>query len=96
MNFVNRMFVLLMISASLLMATGANPRGTVQAQTTDHGTADRGSGTTAGESTQAKIARALSANSRQGLPHRPTQKNWTLQQNDRIPLNAHSRFANLG
>src|ERR1700720_1456408 len=61
MNFVKGIFVLLMISAGVLMATGANPRGTVQAQTADHGTADRGSGTTAGESTQAKIARALSA-----------------------------------
>jgi hypothetical protein len=61
MNFVNRMFVLLMLSAGALMATGANPRGVVQAQTADHGTVDQRSGTTAGESTQAKIARALSA-----------------------------------
>jgi len=38
------------------MATGANPRSTVQAQAADHG-----SGTAPGESTQAKIARALSA-----------------------------------
>jgi hypothetical protein len=66
MNFVKGIFVLLMLSAGVLMATGANPRGTVQAQTADHGTANHGtvdqrSGTTAGETTQAKIARALSA-----------------------------------
>jgi hypothetical protein len=61
MNFVKGIFVLLTLSAGVLMATGANPRGTVQAQTADHGTVDRGSGTTAGEATQAKIARALSA-----------------------------------
>ena len=61
MNFVNRIFVLLMLSAGALMAVGTNPRGAVQAQTADHGTVDQRSGTTAGESTQAKIARALSA-----------------------------------
>ena len=54
MNFVKGIFVLLTLSAGVLMATGANPRGTVQAQTADHGTANHGtvdqrSGTTAGE-----------------------------------------------
>ena len=43
------------------MATGANPRGTVQAQTADHGTADRVRGQRPEKRTQAKIARALSA-----------------------------------
>ena len=62
MNFVKGIFVLLTLSAGALMAAGANPRGTLQAQTADHGTANHGtvdqrSGTTAGESTQAKIAR---------------------------------------
>jgi len=61
MNFVKGIFVLLTLSAGVLMETGTNPRGTVQAQTADHGTVDHGSGTTAGETTQAKIARALSA-----------------------------------
>jgi len=61
MNFVKGIFVLLTLSAGVLMETGTNPRGTVQAQTADHGTADHGSGTAAGETTQAKIARALSA-----------------------------------
>jgi hypothetical protein len=61
MNFVKGIFVLLTLTAGVLMAMEANPRSTVQAQTADHGTADHGSGTTAGESTQAKIARALSA-----------------------------------
>src|SRR6202030_2259576 len=61
MNFVKGIFVLLTLTAGALMATGANPRRAVQAQTADHGTADHGSGATAGETTQAKIARALSA-----------------------------------
>jgi len=65
-NFVKGIFVLVTLTAGVLMATGANPRGRVQAQTGDHGTANHGtvdqrSGTTAGETTQAKIARALSA-----------------------------------
>jgi hypothetical protein len=61
MSFVRGAIVLLLISAGVLMATGANPRGADQAQTADDGTADHGSATTAGETTQAKIARALSA-----------------------------------
>ena len=61
MNFVKGIFVLVTLTAGVLMATGANPRGRVQAQTGDHGTVDQRSGTTAGETTQAKIARALSA-----------------------------------
>ena len=61
MNFVKGIFALLTLTAGVLMAMGANPRGTVHAQTADHGTANRGSGTTGGESTQAKITRALSA-----------------------------------
>jgi hypothetical protein len=61
MNFVKGIFVLLTLTAGALMAAGANPRGAVQSQTADHGTADHGSGTTAGETTQTKIARALSA-----------------------------------
>jgi hypothetical protein len=60
MNFVKGVLVLLMISR-VLVATGANPRGTAQAQAADHRTGDHGSGATAGETTQAKIARALSA-----------------------------------
>ena len=60
MNFVKGVLVLLMISR-VLLATGANPRGTAQAQAANHRTGDHGSGATAGETTQAKIARALSA-----------------------------------
>ena len=68
MNFVKRLFVLLTLSAGVLLVTAANPGGAVQAQTTDHRSA-----TTAGESTQAKIARALSAGpprGGQGCTHR--------------------------
>jgi len=61
MSFAKGALLLLLISAGALMATGTNPRVTVQAQTADRGTVDRGSATTGGESTQAKIARALSA-----------------------------------
>ena len=61
MNFVKGVFVLLTLSAGVLMAAGANPRGTVLAQTADCATAGHGSGRTAGETVQAKIARALSA-----------------------------------
>jgi hypothetical protein len=61
MDFVKGTFALLLISAGVLMETGVNPRGIVEAQTADHGTGSPASGTTVGESTQAKIARALSA-----------------------------------
>jgi len=61
MNFVKGFFLFLMLSAGVLMATGSTLRGTGQAQTADHGTVSHGSATTAGETTQAKIARALSA-----------------------------------
>jgi hypothetical protein len=61
MNFVKGFFFFLMLSAGLLMATGSTPRGTGQAQTADHGTVSHDSATTAAETTQAKIARALSA-----------------------------------
>lgn len=57
MNFVKDIVVLLTFSAGVLSAMSANPRGKVQAQTANHT-----SGTTAaGENTQLKIARALSA-----------------------------------
>jgi len=56
MNFVKRLFVLLTLSAGVLLLTAANPGGAVQAQTADHRSA-----TTARENAQAKIARALSA-----------------------------------
>jgi hypothetical protein len=59
MNAVAKSLMLLTLSAGVLIATRANPRSTVQAQTADHGSG----ATTAGESTQAKIARALSAGS---------------------------------
>ena len=61
MNFVKGIFVLAMLSAGVLMATGSAPRATGQAQTADHRTVSHGSAATAGETTQAKIARALSA-----------------------------------
>lgn len=61
MGFAKRFFVLLMLSAGVVMATGANPRGAVLAQAADQRAADHNSGATAGETTQAKIARALSA-----------------------------------
>src|SRR5438132_6283674 len=61
MDFAQRFVVLLMLSASVLMAMGSNPRGMAQAQTADHETTSYNSGTTAGETTQAKIARAQSA-----------------------------------
>ena len=61
MDFAQRFVVLLMLSAGVLMAMGSNPRGMAQAQTADHETASHNSGTTAGETTQAKIARAQAA-----------------------------------
>src|ERR1700730_17450540 len=51
MSFVKRILVLL-----TLLAAMTNPRGAAQAQVPDHGSATDG-----GETTQAKIARALSA-----------------------------------
>jgi hypothetical protein len=56
MNSVKRIPGLLTLSAVLLFVSGTNPRRATYAQMTD-----RGSTTDAGETTQAKIARAMSA-----------------------------------
>src|SRR5438309_11982949 len=50
-----------MLSGGELKAMGSNPRGMAQAHKADHEAASHNSGTTAGETTQAKIARAQSA-----------------------------------
>jgi hypothetical protein len=52
---VKRSLGLLTLSASVLLLNGANPRGAAGAQMADHNSM------TAGETTQAKIARAMSA-----------------------------------
>jgi hypothetical protein len=56
MNLVKRSLGLLTLAASVLLVNGTNPRGAVHAQTADHSAT-----TDAGETTQAKIARAMSA-----------------------------------
>jgi len=56
MTFAKRSLALLTLTASLLPVNETNPRDAVQAQMPDHGSA-----TDVGETTQAKIARALSA-----------------------------------
>ena len=56
MNFVKRGLGLLILSASVLLVNGTNPRCAAHARTADHSSA-----TDAGETTQAKIARAMSA-----------------------------------
>jgi hypothetical protein len=56
MNLMKRSLGLLTLSASVLLVNGANPRGPVHAQAPPHGSA-----TDVGETTQAKIARAMSA-----------------------------------
>lgn len=61
MDFAKGFFVLVTLFAGVLMAMGSNPRGMAQAQTADHETASHNSGATAGETKQAKIARAQSA-----------------------------------
>lgn len=55
MSFAKRFVVLVMLSAGVLMAMSANPRGKMLAQTANHTSG------MAGESAPAKIARALSA-----------------------------------
>ena len=55
MNFVKTIFVLMTLSAGVLMAIGAHPGAGVRAQTADHASG------TAKETVQAKIARAVSA-----------------------------------
>jgi hypothetical protein len=56
MNLLKRCFGLLPLSASVLLVNGANPQGPVHAQAAAHSPA-----ADAGETTQAKIARAMSA-----------------------------------
>jgi hypothetical protein len=56
MNSVKQMRWLLTLSASVLLVNAANPRGAAHAQMADHS-----SMTDSGETTQAKIARAMSA-----------------------------------
>jgi len=56
MNLIKRSLGLLTLSASILLANGAHPRGAVQARTSDHSSA-----ADVGETTQAKITRAMSA-----------------------------------
>jgi hypothetical protein len=56
MNLLKRILGLLTIVASLLLVNGANPRGAVQARAAAHR-----SRTDVGETTQARIARAMSA-----------------------------------
>jgi hypothetical protein len=53
-DFAKGFFVLVMLSAGVLMAMGSNPRGMAQAQTADHETTSHNSGATAGETKQAK------------------------------------------
>jgi hypothetical protein len=56
MNLMTRGLALVTLTAGALLVNQANPRGAVHAQT-----ADRSSTTDAGETTQTKIARAMSA-----------------------------------
>src|SRR5258706_13344454 len=56
MNLIKQILGLLTILASLLLVNGANPRGAVQAQAAAHS-----SRTDVGETTEARIARAMSA-----------------------------------
>jgi hypothetical protein len=56
MSFVKRCFLLLTLSVGVLFVSVTNPQRAVQAQMSEHSPA-----TDAGETTQAKIARALSA-----------------------------------
>jgi hypothetical protein len=56
MSFVKRSLVLLTLSAGVLLVNETNPRGAAQAQVPDQSSA-----MDAGETTRAKIARALSA-----------------------------------
>jgi hypothetical protein len=56
MNLRKLSLGLVTLSASVLLVNGTNPRGAAHAQTADHS-----STTDAGETTQAKIARAMSA-----------------------------------
>jgi hypothetical protein len=59
MNLMKQSLRLLAFSAGVLFVNGANPRGTVHARAAAHSFA-----TNAGETTQAKIARAMSAAAR--------------------------------
>ena len=56
MNLMKRSLGLLILSASVLLVNGTNPRGAAHARTADHSSA-----TDAGDTTQEKIARAMSA-----------------------------------
>jgi hypothetical protein len=56
MNLLTRNLGLVTLLAGVLFINGTNPRGAARAQTSDHS-----STTEAGETTQAKIARAMSA-----------------------------------
>ena len=56
MSFVKRSLGLLALSASMLLVNGTNPRGAARAQAAAHSSA-----ADAGETTQAKITRAMSA-----------------------------------